>query len=124
MVMDVWEHQLPSGMPHRDSAYILEVNTQDDEPFPSRTLLGVFDCLEGALHAMDHLRKFRAHGSHSILKVKDSLVVTRVRKNTATMHRSQLVTWERGEDDPVRHGCSTGQLDLHSGLRTHAVEQG
>lgn len=80
------------------------------------SVLGVFDTLELALHALDIHSKYRS--SH--MKMADRFTVCRVCKNTLKQNEKHLVTWTcTGEP---KNGCSVGAITLSPCLRTHDIE--
>ena len=113
MVMDVYQSILPKPP---GVTYILEeiITVLDD--FSESRLLGVFDELETALHALDLYSKYRS------LKMKtgDSLAVRRVRKNSLVMNKAEMARWDcTGEPNK---GVSQGRIELSDSLRTHDIE--
>lgn len=110
--MDLYENVKPQGVPV-DCAYLLEKAKKDC----THVLYGVFDCLEGAMHALDHFRLYESVK----WEVGEAALVSRIRRNTFKKFAVPLVSWERLEGEE-RHGVAHGRFDLHGGLRTHAVE--
>lgn len=121
MVLDVWSD--PTGPPHAEDVYILErypANKDDDNFSRSNDvwLLGVFDCMEAALHALDHVSRYET--SKWELHIGCRLMIYRLPRNTVRGFRHILLSWKRGQD--LHLGITTGTFMLHSGLRTHPVE--
>ena len=113
MVMDVYTSVMPKPL---GSIYILE-KFLDSDKYEPRTLLGIFDELETALHSLDLTYKYRS----SNMKKDDFLCVTRIQKNTLVLKRTLMARWEcSGEQKP--NGILMGELELCSGLRTHDIE--
>lgn len=121
MVLDVWT--TPTGPPNADDIYILErypANDDNDDFCRSQDvwLLGIFDCLEAALHALDHVSKYDTSTMQIDLGCR--MMIYRMPRNTVRGFRHQLVSWKRGPD--VALGVPSGIFKLHDGLRTHSVE--
>ncbi len=115
MVMDVDVYQSIVPKPF-GCTYILEKFIIDDKYEPV-VLLGDFDELETALHALDLTSKYRS----AEMKKEDFLCITRIMKNTLVMKRTVMARWEcTGERG--KNLISQGRLELCSGLRTHDVE--
>ena len=59
MIMDVWDHVGPRGIPEGQT-YLLSIYNDDEFFIPDNLvrLVGVFECLEGALHALEHMRRY------------------------------------------------------------------
>ena len=119
MVHDTWDYVQPTGDPS-GRVYVLDVWDNDEIMLSSCvSMLGVYEHLETALHAMDHIRLFEFRD----IEVGQSLLVTSIKANKRRQEqeRAQLVSWRRGPDDPNNHGCSTGTFNLHPGLKTHVI---
>ena len=120
MVMDVYH---APRYPREDDIYLLELFKEENgllhftsDDYVER-LLGVFETLEAALHAMDHNKNYE----NSDLCGGCHLCVSSVRRNRARICRNTLVSWEyesSSSNGPEKHGKFT----LHDGLRTHKVE--
>lgn len=108
--MDVYDHLPPTGMPV-DSIYLLEAR---DPEGVSKGIWGTFDCLEAAMHSLQHASKY-------CLKMLERsgvtvFMVSRAGRNVVNMQRRNIISWHRDEGN--------GHFELHeSGLRTHAVER-
>lgn len=124
MVMDVYRSLVPKPS---GAIYVLEKIVElpfepknlytSEELEPVVVLLGIFDELETALHALDLTSKYRARD----MKERDSLEVRRIRKNTLNMEKTVMARWEcTGES---KKGIFEGRIQLCDGLRTHDVEQ-
>ena len=117
MVLDFYRgvHQLPSS----NSIYILEKHKVIEQAERDQvTILGVFDFLETALHALDVAIKFRAHD----MEPEDYYVVARGFKNSLELREKKtiLLKWICTKSDD--HGIYFGDIQLCDGLRTHAIE--
>lgn len=116
MVMDVYTALAPK---HPDTLYTLEEITYPSEADSGQfiTLLGVFDLLETALHALDVVSKYRS----STMKLEDLFMLRRIPKNTLKMNSAvPLAKWT--VTAPPKDGISNGELELCPFLRTHDVE--
>src|SRR3569833_2941329 len=112
MVMDVYMAVFP-----KPKHPIFRLEKWNEESSDPPTILGVFDELETALHALDVVSKFRANH----MKVDDYYTVSRMSKNSLEMRQVELVRWTcTGESE---RGCYFGKIELQQGLRTHDVEQ-
>ena len=119
MVMDVYQNPRDAG---KDDLYLLELFREGEDGYVYfstddciEQLLGVFDTLEAALHAMDI--KYEGGefcgGNH--------LCVSSIRRNRARVCRKELVSW-RYESSCPNGPEQRGSFTLHVGLRTHKVE--
>ncbi len=112
MVMDVYDHLPPSGPP-KDQIYLL-AKVCDDVVY----VLGCFDYLETALHALNHLAQFQGNK----LKEGDRYLVSRQARNTLRRSRRPVMEWIR-DDGEARPGCPNGRFRvLDEGTRTHDID--
>ena len=91
-----------------DSVYVLYKYRQEVQ-----SLLGIFDLLETALHALDVVTKFKALD----MEIDDQFIVSRHLKNSLRPGMTPLVSWTCTA--LPKNGCSVGKLELNPCLRTH-----
>lgn len=123
--MDVYDHITPHKI--ENAIYLLESyrdNFFTDDAY--KHLFGIFDSLETAMHALNHLQNYKYHE----IEIGQHFLVSCVAKNTLETFRRRLISWEKKEDEVKnQHGVpisgnADGAFTLHdSGLRTHYIEK-
>lgn len=106
--MDYYQSVHPK---QNDSVYVLHKCKQDTE-----SLMGIFDLLETALHALDMVSRFKALD----MEIDDKFTVSRLGKNSLQTNATPLATWTC--TGTPKQGCSVGVIELKHCLRTHVLQ--